>query len=138
MRRRVPSSSLTTLVTAAPAEASAMGVMLPRNPATVWMARDDEDLVFISDDDTGKTKRLRRDPRVELRPCSIRGVVAQGAPTHRGTATMRRDDAAIRRVRAAIGRKYPTGRLLNMVTRLGRRAGLVRRTSVAIVIRLGD
>ena len=104
----------------------------------VWMARDDEDLVFISDDDTGKTKRLRRDPRVELRPCSIRGVVAQGAPTHRGTATMRRDDAAIRRVRAAIGRKYPTGRLLNMVTRLGRRAGLVRRTSVAIVIRLGD
>ena len=47
----------------------------------VWIARDGDALVVSTIADSGKIKRLRRDPRVELRPCSRRGAVADDAPT---------------------------------------------------------
>jgi PPOX class probable F420-dependent enzyme len=52
----------------------------------VWIARDGDALVVYTLEGSGKVKRLRRDPRVELRPCNRRGVVAPGAVPAAGTA----------------------------------------------------
>lgn len=103
----------------------------------VWLARDGELVSFISDDGTGKIKRLAHDPRVSLRPCSMRGEVAPGAPTHTGTATVHRDAATIARVRAAIGRKYPEGRVGNAVLGLLARVGVGGRPRAAVVVTIG-
>lgn len=82
----------------------------------VWIAPDGTDLVVISVDDTGKTKRLGHTARVEMRPCSVRGEVAVGAPRYVGHASVHRDAAAIARVKRAIGAKYGWWyRALNLV-----------------------
>ena len=72
----------------------------------VWIAPDGEDLLVVTVDDTGKTKRLAHTARVELRPCSVRGEVAPGAPRYAGRASVHRDAAAVARVKRAIGAKY--------------------------------
>ena len=46
----------------------------------VWIARDGDALVVTTPAASGKVKRLRRDPRVELRPCGRTGRVADGTP----------------------------------------------------------
>lgn len=77
------------------------------SPVWISPAVDDPSrLVVISVDGTGKTKRLAHTPRVELRPCSIRGQVEPGAPTYRGTAEVVRDDDGVRTVRRAVVAKY--------------------------------
>ncbi|WP_018157299.1 PPOX class F420-dependent oxidoreductase [Demetria terragena] len=75
-------------------------------PSPVWIASDAGDLLIISVDQTGKTKRLAHTARVELRPCDVRGNVVPGAPTFTGSASVHRDAAAIMRVKKAIGAKY--------------------------------
>ncbi|MDJ0396047.1 PPOX class F420-dependent oxidoreductase [Rhodococcus sp. G-MC3] len=45
----------------------------------VWIARDGDELVVITPDDSGKVKRIRNSGRVELRPCSRRGKVPDDA-----------------------------------------------------------
>jgi len=72
----------------------------------VWIAPDGEELLVVTVDDTGKTKRLAHTDRVELRPCSVRGEVAPGAPRYAGRASVHRDAAAVARVKRAIGAKY--------------------------------
>lgn len=42
-------------------------------PTPVWFALDAGRLVFEADADSGKVKRLRRDPRVRVAPCNSRG-----------------------------------------------------------------
>lgn len=71
----------------------------------VWIAPDGEDLLVITDDNVGKTKRLAHTARVELRPCNVRGVVAPDAPTYAGRAHVERGTEAVSRVRTAMGRK---------------------------------
>jgi len=44
----------------------------------VWVGRDGDALVVTTPRDSGKVKRLRSDDRVELRPCSRSGRVADG------------------------------------------------------------
>ena len=75
-------------------------------PSPVWIAPDGGELVIITVDGTGKTKRLGHTLRVELRPCDLRGTVADGAPRYAATATVHRDAAAIARVKRALGVKY--------------------------------
>lgn len=72
----------------------------------VWVALDRGDLLIVTVDDTGKTKRLAHTARVELRPCGMRGEVAPDAPRYAGRASVHRDAAAIARVKRAIGAKY--------------------------------
>ncbi|KGN31528.1 hypothetical protein N802_03935 [Knoellia sinensis KCTC 19936] len=72
----------------------------------VWIAPDGEDLLIVSVDNTGKTKRLGHTARVELRPCDLRGNVVPHAPRYAARATVHRDRAAIARVKKAIGAKY--------------------------------
>jgi PPOX class probable F420-dependent enzyme len=45
----------------------------------VWIAPVGAALVVVTGAATGKAKRLRNDPRVELRECSARGRVREGA-----------------------------------------------------------
>lgn len=75
-------------------------------PSPVWIAPDGGELVIITVDGTGKTKRLGHTSRVELRPCDVRGTVADGAPRYAATATVHRDAVAIARVKRAMGVKY--------------------------------
>ena len=75
-------------------------------PSPVWIAPDGEDLLVVTVDGTGKTKRLAHTARVELRPCDVRGNVADGAPTYAATATVHRDRASVARVKRALGAKY--------------------------------
>jgi len=75
-------------------------------PTPVWIAPDGDDLLVVTVDDTGKTKRLAHTARVELRACSVRGEVAPGAPRYAGRASVHRDPASVARVKRAIGAKY--------------------------------
>jgi uncharacterized protein len=52
----------------------------------VWVARDGDDLVVTTPAGSGKVKRLRHDPRVELRPCDRFGRVADDAEVVAATA----------------------------------------------------
>ncbi|GGB88030.1 hypothetical protein N798_12060 [Knoellia flava TL1] len=75
-------------------------------PTPVWVAPDGDDLLVVTVDGTGKTKRLAHTDRVELRPCSVRGEVAPEAPRYAGRARVERDAASVARVKRAIGAKY--------------------------------
>ncbi|MGL5865750.1 MAG: PPOX class F420-dependent oxidoreductase [Dermatophilaceae bacterium] len=104
----------------------------------VWVAPDRLDprrLVVITVDDTGKTMRLRHTARVELRPCDVKGRVADGAPTYRGTAEVVRSPDEVRAVRRAVNAKYGLpARLLDIGTAALRRVGISRRPRAGIHI----
>ena len=50
----------------------------------VWVAREGDALVVTTPADSGKVKRLRHTPRVEMRPCGRTGKVRDGAPVVAG------------------------------------------------------
>ena len=90
----------------------------------VWVAGDGDALVVISDRPAGKVTRLRADPRVELRPCDIRGRVRPGTPAVPAVATVIEDPAAVERGRELLRRKYPVQlRAVELPGRLRRRRG---------------
>ena len=82
----------------------------------IWIARDGDALVVTTTAASGKVKRLRNDPQVELRPCNRRGAVADDAPMVRAVATVETpSDSAV----AALARKYGLQyRLITTVERL--------------------
>jgi len=53
----------------------------------VWIAAEGDDLLVTTPSGSGKLKRLRNNPRVEMQPCSRMGKVAAGAPVVSGTAS---------------------------------------------------
>ena len=71
-----------------------------------WIAPDGDDLLIVTVDDTGKTKRLAHTARVELRPCDMRGGVVPNAPRYAARARVERGAAAVARVKQAVGAKY--------------------------------
>jgi len=73
----------------------------------VWVGRDGEALVVLTPAGSGKVKRLRRDPRVELAPCGRFGKVDDGVVPVAGTAQVRESPADVERGRATIRRHYP-------------------------------
>ena len=52
----------------------------------VWVGRDDEALVVLTPAGSGKVRRLRHDPRVEVAPCGRFGTVGDGVVPVAGTA----------------------------------------------------
>ncbi|MFC7490732.1 MULTISPECIES: PPOX class F420-dependent oxidoreductase [unclassified Knoellia] len=72
----------------------------------VWIAPDGDDLLIVTVDETGKTKRLAHTARVELRPCDVRGNVPPNAPRYAARARVDRGPDAVARVKRAIGAKY--------------------------------
>ena len=87
-------------------------------PTPVWIARDGDDLVVITVDQLGKTKRLAHTTRIELRPCDIRGVVAADGPVYTGTARLDRTPEGVAAVKHAMSQKYLAARIGNGLERL--------------------
>ncbi|GAA1900238.1 PPOX class F420-dependent oxidoreductase [Lapillicoccus jejuensis] len=75
-------------------------------PTTVWVARDGDDLVVTTMDGTGKVKRLRRTPRVELVPSSRTGQVAAGETPVAAEGVVFDDGAGLDRLRSLLVEKY--------------------------------
>lgn len=71
----------------------------------VWIAPLDGKLYFISETDTFKVKRVRRNSDVTLQPCNMRGKIDEGAPIVKGTATLL-TSADTPRIRKILDRKY--------------------------------
>jgi uncharacterized protein len=95
----------------------------------VWIAVDGAALVVTTPATSGKVKRLRRDPRVEMRPCSRRGVVPDGAPVVPGVAeVVAPDDASARALRTKYGWQY---RLISTVEKL-----VNRRNRERVILRI--
>ncbi len=67
----------------------------------VWVAGENGNLLVISEADTWKVKRIRRDAHVRIAPCSARGVI-RGEPVD-GEATIETDTATVEQL---LARKY--------------------------------
>ena len=72
----------------------------------VWIGQDGEALVVTTGEQTGKVRRLRNDPRVQLRPCSRTGRVREPAVPVSGRAVILTDDQSRSRLSEVIRRKY--------------------------------
>ena len=57
-------------------------------PTAVWVARDGDSLIVTTVGSSGKVKRLRNNPRVQLAPASMSGKVAADAVWADATATV--------------------------------------------------
>ena len=85
----------------------------------VWIAPDGDALVVTTPTDSGKVKRLRHDPRVEMRPCSRRGRVPEGSGAVMGVGELVSPDARhVDALRRKYGMEY---RLVTILERLLRR-----------------
>ena len=102
----------------------------------VWVARDGEALVVLTPAGSGKVRRLRHDPRVEIRPCGRFGKVPDGVDPVAGTAELREHPADVERARATIRRTYPLeSRLVLGIERLVERLrGRSRTERLALLI----
>jgi len=102
----------------------------------VWVGRDGAALVVLTPAGSGKVKRLRNDPRVEIRPCGRFGKVEDGTEPVAGTAQVREAAAAVERARATIRRTYPIeSRLVLGIERLIERLrGRPRTERLALLI----
>jgi PPOX class probable F420-dependent enzyme len=100
----------------------------------VWFAVEGDELYVWTRSDSWKVKRLRRDDRVTVTPCDVRGRVAEGAPSAEGTARLL-DEADLKKVRRALSRKYTWQFWLvdrpAAVVRLGKRP----HTGIAVTLR---
>jgi PPOX class probable F420-dependent enzyme len=107
-------------------------------PTVVWFAPSlDDPTVFavITVDATGKTKRLAHTRRVEVQACDVRGRVAEGAPTYRGTATLVRDAAGVASVRRAVVAKYGfTARFSDLTEKVTGLFGIHRKPRAGILV----
>jgi PPOX class probable F420-dependent enzyme len=91
-------------------------------PTTVWVARDGDALLVTTPRGSGKVKRLRNDPRVELAPSSRFGKVDDDAPTVRAVAEVLDDDAARTRTNEVMQGKYGLEyRVMMGIEKLGRK-----------------
>jgi PPOX class probable F420-dependent enzyme len=72
----------------------------------VWFAVSGDSLVVTTSREAGKVKRIRHTGGVELRECSMRGVVAEDAPVVLATATIEDSDEARAELRAVLMSKY--------------------------------
>jgi len=69
----------------------------------VWFGEDDGKLYLMTMSNSGKAKRIRNNPQVRLRPCTVRGKVT--GPDFAATARLLpKEDFA--RARKTITRKY--------------------------------
>ncbi|WP_199438930.1 PPOX class F420-dependent oxidoreductase [Umezawaea beigongshangensis] len=87
-------------------------------PTPVWVAHDGTDLLVWTVTDSWKVKRIRRNPAVEVAPCTVRGEpLGASVP---GTARVLDADGS-ERARRAVARKYGVvGRVTVFVSRLRR------------------
>ena len=88
----------------------------------VWLASDGRKIIIWTATDSGKVKRIKRNPEVTLQICDFHGGNTTGEIV-RGRATFQ-DAAATKRTRAAVARKYRlSGIFMVYSSRLVRGAG---------------
>ncbi|HWB37500.1 MAG TPA: PPOX class F420-dependent oxidoreductase [Rugosimonospora sp.] len=85
----------------------------------VWHVPRGDELIVVSEAGSWKVKRIRRDARVLVAVCDIRGRVRPDAATVDGTARLL-DDAGTREARELLARRYLMSRLGNAAARLFR------------------
>jgi PPOX class probable F420-dependent enzyme len=105
----------------------------------VWIAPlGDGRYCFTTGGDSGKVKRIRNFPDVEIRPCDVRGRLAPGAPVWLATARVVTGEA-FEPVRAAVKRKY--GLQFWLVEVMGSIRGRFSRSTAAdcgVILQLQD
>ena len=72
----------------------------------VWVVVDGDRLLVTTARSSGKVKRVRHTPRVEITPCDMRGNLSAGAVAVTATASVRDDDATLDAMDAALKKKY--------------------------------
>jgi PPOX class probable F420-dependent enzyme len=74
----------------------------------VWIAREagNDTLLVLTSTGTGKAKRLRNNPRIELRPADVRGRVPAGARTLMGTVELVTEEREVTRLSRDLQAKY--------------------------------
>ena len=75
----------------------------------MWVAREGDALIMFTPQASGKVKRLRNSPRVELRPCDRFGRVKDGVEPVAGMAEVLTDEDSRERATGIIRRKYGLG-----------------------------
>ncbi|MFF8828220.1 PPOX class F420-dependent oxidoreductase [Streptomyces sp. NPDC015131] len=99
----------------------------------VWYAVDGDGLYVWTREDSWKVKRLRRNDRVVVTACDVRGRVAEGAARAEGRARLLDDTAGVRRL---LARKYGLQFwLVDLPAALVRRG---RRPHVGIAVTFAD
>ncbi|MFJ6635058.1 PPOX class F420-dependent oxidoreductase [Streptomyces sp. NPDC091376] len=100
----------------------------------VWFAVEGGEVYVWTRSDSWKVKRLRRDGRVTVTACDVRGRVEEGADVVEGTARLL-DGAELKKVRGLLARKYTWQFWLvdvpAAVVRLGKRP----HTGIAVTLR---
>lgn len=100
----------------------------------VWIAQGDGDLLVTTDPQSGKVKRLRNNPVLELTPCDMRGRATPGAPVVQAQARVCDDDESNAALDAAFSAKY--GFQFRAIRALGKlRRSPVSRTVLRITSR---
>ena len=72
----------------------------------VWIVRDGDALAVLTPAESGKVKRLRNDPRVQLRPCGRTGKVPPGTDPVDGVAEIVADEATAARLTGLVQAEY--------------------------------
>ena len=75
-------------------------------PTPVWQVRDGDRLLVITHGTTGKVKRLRHTPRVQIAVSDQRGRVKPGVQDVEGTAEMVADVPEVDRLVVLLKNKY--------------------------------
>jgi hypothetical protein len=82
-------------------------------PTPVWFAQADNRLYVVTDMRTGKVKRLRNSPRVEVAPCTARGELLGPAAAGSGRI-LGEEESTVARV--LLDRKYGMLRAMHHIT----------------------
>ena len=82
----------------------------------VWQATSGGVMYVVSDADAWKVKRIRRDGRVRVTVCDLRGRVKDGAVSAEGVARVL-DEEGTREARAVVARKYWMSRVGNWLAK---------------------
>ncbi len=70
----------------------------------VWVARDEDQLVIFTNGDSYKVKRLRRNSKIRIAACTVRGALK--GPWHDGSGRVVEDEAEKQSVLRALHKKY--------------------------------
>lgn len=107
-------------------------------PVPVWIAPlPDGRAAFTTDASSGKAKRIRNNPAVTLRPCDMRGKVAEDAPEIAASAVIVTSgpdhESTVAAVRSKYGLQFA---LIDIGGKLKRLIGRADEPAAAVVITL--
>ncbi|GIF63463.1 PPOX class F420-dependent oxidoreductase [Asanoa ishikariensis] len=83
----------------------------------VWHVTEGNELYVVSEAKAWKVKRVRNTGRAEVTVCDLRGRIAPGAASAKGTARLL-DEAGTAAAREKLARKYVSSRVGNWFARL--------------------